>query len=92
MIANTILLTRQSDEFGSKKLSQVIQVGMLSQNGVPYTMNHSMTQSLNLLQSKVMAVISEGQEKMMRVVGQSLLPEFNLQMKIDGLSDSSFAS
>jgi hypothetical protein len=30
MIANTILLTRQSDEFGSKKLSQVIQVGMLS--------------------------------------------------------------
>ena len=92
MIANSILLTRQSDEFGSKKLSQVIQVGMLSQNGVPYTMNHSMTQSLNLLQSKVMAVISEGQEKMMRVVGQSLLPEFNLQMKIDGLSDSSVAT
>jgi len=92
MISNTILLTRQSDEFGSKKLSQVIQVGMLSQNGVPYTMNHSMTQSLNLLQSKVMAVISEGQENMMRVVGKSRLPEFNLQMKIDGLSDSFVAS
>jgi hypothetical protein len=39
-----------------------------------------------------MAVISEGQEKMMRVVGQSRLPEFNLQMKIDGLTDSFVAS
>ena len=65
---------------------------MLSQNGVPYIMNHSMTQSLNLLQSKVMAVISEGQENMMRVIGQSHHPEFNLQMKIDGLTDSFVAS
>ena len=55
-------------------------------------MNHSMTQSLNLLQSKVMAVISEGQENMMRVIGQSHHPEFNLQMKIDGLTDSFVAS
>ncbi len=51
-----------------------------------------MTQSLNLLQGKVISVIAEGQGEITKIISKSQVPEFNLKMRIDGMHDSFVAS